>query len=786
MSSASFTVTAPPTLSVAGSMKEGFPLTAAITGPLDSNDRVRIDTLGQAEICAACTDPAVNKPAGPNVTFANTPKAGTYQVRVLRRDQTVALQTITIDPLPKATLTLWRVRDLSPTAGCTALWSNAFGHYSTILDSELVWLVDYNWIDGIKVLTDAGRAKHLNPASACPVNTAEPIPYDLAEFSTPAWWAKALYVTVSGYTPLAGDNVVYGPGPGGTPIVTGTNVWFTPASLALGNGDSHVTFSYRTTVNGFPVIIGQLATIIRRTAVIGLPVCVVSAETAIALTKSTALPSDSWTTVGDCSNPIIMFLVPGTGEELPNQRNPDGTPKANDDPTRNNPTNPNAPPKPSVSQAPPVGAHPLTDGVITDLKLSTDLSCVASSSSPSGALLVAPNGSDCLLVLPVAMPEGWKFLDASDPVDCLVALNGVLTMARPCAGESYFSASGEVGLAFPLRPYRTSGSCLAVSVSKVPIFETCRVNASDNKTVPDQLWYDPPNPNPERWLGNDLAIFGDDGTFGPPVPYQFAQSGLKDDRRVYEVVVKGRCTSVAGGNAGCEPDIEAIVIRNGFERLVGAYKPVDEDVEDTEYIDITKSVFNKIATKEDRYIRKNLGFSSLTMPLRPLRARFVLEGGSIPAAERLYFSDCRCDLSEGIQEDPWGQFVIDSLIGLGVEALAAKAAPIIWAAVSNRVVNEVGAASLAPVAKVVNAAVRAEAKVAAGTMTALERTSLGDAFEAQCIGVLEAEGKTVAQKASVLIRLNKSVRGRGGKKVDQLSILWANLQRSRVREDDSE
>ena len=122
------------------------------------------------------------------------------------------------------------------------------------------------------------------------MNPAEPIPYDLANFKTPTWWAKALYVTVAGYTPLAGDNVIYGPGPGGTPLTTGTNAWFTPATLELGNGDSHVTFSYRTTINGSPVIIGQLATIIRRSPVIGSPVCVVSAQTAMALIGTTALP----------------------------------------------------------------------------------------------------------------------------------------------------------------------------------------------------------------------------------------------------------------------------------------------------------------------------------------------------------------------------------------------------------------------------------------------------------------------------------------------------------------
>ncbi len=63
MSSAALTVAALPSLAVSGSMKEGFPLNATIAGPLDASDRVRIDTLGQAEICAACTDPAVNKPA---------------------------------------------------------------------------------------------------------------------------------------------------------------------------------------------------------------------------------------------------------------------------------------------------------------------------------------------------------------------------------------------------------------------------------------------------------------------------------------------------------------------------------------------------------------------------------------------------------------------------------------------------------------------------------------------------------------------------------------------------
>lgn len=71
----------------------------------------------------------------------------------------------------------------------------------------------------------------------------------------------------------------------------------------------------------------------------------------MALIGTTALPSPSWTTVGDCANPIIMFLIPGTGEERPGQRHPDGTPKADNDPTRNIPTNPNAPP-PALYSAP--------------------------------------------------------------------------------------------------------------------------------------------------------------------------------------------------------------------------------------------------------------------------------------------------------------------------------------------------------------------------------------------------------------------------------------------------
>jgi hypothetical protein len=95
-----FGVAAPPTMELVSPSNyvEGYPLTVNIGGTLDPDDRVRLDVFGQANDCPACSDPEINKAASPTVLFANTPKAGTYQVRLLRRGQTIALRTFQIQP----------------------------------------------------------------------------------------------------------------------------------------------------------------------------------------------------------------------------------------------------------------------------------------------------------------------------------------------------------------------------------------------------------------------------------------------------------------------------------------------------------------------------------------------------------------------------------------------------------------------------------------------------------------------------------------------------------------
>jgi hypothetical protein len=41
---------------------------------------------------------------------------------------------------------------------------------------------------------------------------------------------------------------------------------------------------------------------------------------------------------------------------------------------------------------------------------------------------------------------------------------------------------------------------------------------------------------------------------------------------------------------------------------------VDEDIEDTDYVDVTKTVFSRVATREDKYIRKTLRSQKLAPP----------------------------------------------------------------------------------------------------------------------------------------------------------------------------
>jgi Bacterial Ig domain len=212
MTSAPFTVNPVPAVSLNGSFKEGFPLNVNLTGTLDSSDRVRIDTLGQADLCAACTDPTINKPAAPSVTFANTPAAGTYQVRILRRDQTIALKTFTVDPLPKPTLTAWFIikRNLvngNPGAGCIPIWA------STRDKSR------YSWNRVTALYGDAAQTFLLNDAfdieaAACPVNpTAEPQPTGYG-YGPGDSASRSFFWQVTNYAPAAGETLTIELGPG--------------------------------------------------------------------------------------------------------------------------------------------------------------------------------------------------------------------------------------------------------------------------------------------------------------------------------------------------------------------------------------------------------------------------------------------------------------------------------------------------------------------------------------------------------------------------------------------
>jgi hypothetical protein len=780
MASAPFLVTTPPTVALTGSFKEGFPLDVNLTGTLDPTDRVRIDTLGQADLCAACTDPGINKPAAPNVTFDNTPTAGTYQVRILRRDQTIALKTFTTEPLPKANLQLWRLdrqgyppnpddpTSLPITPGCQRIWNRIDGSEFSYTYTKAIYI----WTGGPGIVSynrlDNGGLEHSDGWQWCPTN-----PTDLTlDGNTP--YAQYMRYTLTGHNPQTGDYLQVSPT---KQIQPGD--WFRLGDIAntLRDGETFITGAYHTTIAGRDTEIGYTALRAFKQPIYIPIVCVLSPDQFNTYVGNNAYyATTTQPPSGNCTdlNYQNILWLDANGNEIPGQRFPDGTLKPI---AQRGTTDPQAPPKLTISQPPPAGAHPFIDGVPTDLKVSTDLSCVT---ADAGVVLqVSPLGADCLVILPVAMPGGgWKLLSASDPGDCLVSTNGTLQLAQPCVGASYFNDRGAIGLAFPLHPESALTKCLEVSSTSQPVFSDCRFDNAGN-AEPSQLWYDQTTgvttKDPDRWLGKTLSIYGDDGTYGPPVPVQLGQPGNKDQRLVSEIRVAGICVSGAGGNTACQDPIDATVMRNGFERLIGAFTPVDEDIEDTEYVDVTKTVFNRIATKEDKYIRKNVSFGSMSNPLRHARAQFVLEGGSIQAAERLYFYPGRSDLREGISEDPWGQAVIDTFLSLGVEAVATRAAPIIWAAASSHVATESGHFTPELIFKLVSPTARAEATAAArGTTTAVRR-SLGAEWEIFGTGVMRGEVPTFVDKAPVKIFLKNQVRGRNNILTDELSMVLDGL-----------
>ncbi len=219
MTSAEFIVKPAPTIAATGSLKAGFPLNVNLGGFLDPTDRVRIDTLGQADLCAACTDPTINKPAAPTITFDNTPAAGTYQVRLLRRDQTIALKTITIEPLPNPTLTAWVITksgplNPNPRPECKTIWAANVGRsryrWTKI---EPVYTQIFDIATGQTIYTLANDAFAIE-SYACPViPTAEAHPYGYG-YGPGDSASRSFFWQVTNYAPAAGETLTIELGPG--------------------------------------------------------------------------------------------------------------------------------------------------------------------------------------------------------------------------------------------------------------------------------------------------------------------------------------------------------------------------------------------------------------------------------------------------------------------------------------------------------------------------------------------------------------------------------------------
>ena len=155
-----------------------------------------------------------------------------------------------------------------------------------------------------------------------------------------------------------------------------------------------------------------------------------------------------------------MFLVPGTGEELPNQRKPDGTPKANDDPTRNNPTNPNAPP-PVVYSAPIPRYSFLGEGVPAAIESANSGSCLSFDAF-------------CTVFIPELAGAGMWLHPAEDPALCVTARLGSVYL-DPCIetaisdSQLWIDRPEDDGIAFTLRSRANFASCLKTDTS----FGTC-------------------------------------------------------------------------------------------------------------------------------------------------------------------------------------------------------------------------------------------------------------------------------------------------------------------------
>ncbi len=469
---AGFTVTATPSLSLssAAGLMEGFPIDVGVNGgELASGDRIRLDTIGQSDDCVTC--PFL--PAGRSTTFQNTPKAGTYQARLLRRGHTIALKTFTTVTLPKATIGLWGLKlAIPPAAGCRALWAKP-----DLSDWADTWSPTYSL-----------------PSSACPVDLSRPISrYYNLEY-------QYLYVSATGITPTATDYIQVGPDNGlRRPVTTavGISEWFSPwaPQLHLVPGMNAVPFTYHRYIGGIDTVVGELLTLwIETVPSTASTVCVMNSEQALTMINNlrppddnlTVLPENNFTTVGSCNNPTFLW-VDQNGAYIPGQLNADGTPTPAALQGSNTPRNPNGPPATIIAPT-PVGTHFFEDGVETPLTSAIEtnglLNCVVRGPGTTVVLGTA----NCLKAIPIKAEDdlGWKLLVQDEPTmsDACLARNGdYIQISADCSGDSTFTDFSHVGEAFALSSLGDPSKCLTVEGGTLLAFRTCTLSVS-------QLWFD--------------------------------------------------------------------------------------------------------------------------------------------------------------------------------------------------------------------------------------------------------------------------------------------------------
>ncbi len=509
MTSAEFFVKPAPTIAATGSLKAGFPLNVNLGGFLDPTDRVRIDTLGQADLCAACTDPTINKPAAPTVTFDNTPAAGTYQVRLLRRDQTIALQTITIEPLPNPTLTAWVITKAdplnpNPRPECKTIWAANVGRsryrWTKI---EPVYTQIFDIATGQTIYTLANDAFAIE-SYACPViPTAEAHPYGYG-YGPGDTGSRSFFWQVTNYAPASGETLTIELGPGKA-LVTKGDCGPLPGWCS---GISHNIDIVDIPQNNFATRVVQTRL---HTDFAGLRDTVIGgfalAFKNIQLNPGTAcvLPYEQWPPAiratdygafhipvpptGNCADAIttnIFIAVDTNGVVVPGQQNPDGTWKTiTTNPILAANPDPHAPPEPVLASA-PVGAHYFQHGVSTPIESAVvgpegSLGCITSVNSGFGFGF----GQVCTEFVPFQNTDlSWQLwvLGADGLTGCLSrSPDGTAALSPTCSGEVDFTDNPKIDLRFQIS---ILGNCLEANPSSQSVkFAPCSNQLQ-------QFWYD--------------------------------------------------------------------------------------------------------------------------------------------------------------------------------------------------------------------------------------------------------------------------------------------------------